>query len=68
MISYEAAGQTQLQLASPFVAAAVLKAGLNPCRLLALGLVNLNNFWIYPAKKQKMTYLPMANQKIIGVN
>ena len=32
MISYEAAGQMQLQLASPFVAA----AGLNPCLLLAL--------------------------------
>jgi len=60
MISYKAAGQTQLQLASPFVAVAVLKAGLNPCRWLALGLVILNNFWIYPAKKQKMTYLPMV--------
>ena len=57
MISYESAGQTQLHLASPLVAAAVLKAGLNPCRLLPLGLVNLNNFWIYPARKQKITYL-----------
>jgi len=60
MISYEVTGQTQLQLVSPFVAAAVLKTGLNPGRLLALGLVNLNNFWIYPARKQKMTHLPMV--------
>jgi len=51
---------------SPFVAAAVLKAGLNPCRLLTLGLVNLNNFWIYSAKKQKMnlpTYGPSSDEE-----
>jgi len=60
MISYKTTGQTQLQLASLFVVAAVLKATLIPCRLMALGLVNLNNFWIYPDKEQKMTYLPMV--------
>jgi len=43
-ISYETAGQTQLHLASPFVAA----AGLN--RWLVF-----DKFWIYPAKKQKRT-------------
>ena len=57
---HEPGGQTQLHLTSPFVAAAVLKAYLNSCRFLALPLVNLNNFWIYPAKKQKMTYLLMV--------
>jgi len=60
MISYEAAGQTQLQLASPFVAA----AGLNPCRLLALGFVNLIHFWIYPIKNKKgPTYGPNSDEE-----
>jgi len=60
MILYETAGQTQVQLASLFVAA----AGLNSCRLLALSLVNLNNFWIYPSKKQKgPTYGPKSDDE-----
>ena len=56
MISYEAVGQTHLQLDSPFVAAAVL----NPCRLVVSGLVNLDNFLDIPSQKTKMTYLPMV--------
>ena len=66
MISYEAAGQTQLQLASPFVAAAVLKAGLNACRLLALKLVNLKFFLDIPSQKTKNdlpTYGPSSDEE-----
>ena len=62
MILYETAGQTQVQLAS--LALCVPAAGLNPCRVLALGLVNLNNFWIYPSKKQKgPTYGPKSDDE-----
>ena len=60
MISYETEGQTQEQLVSPFVAAAVL----NPSRWLTLSLVNLIIFGYTQQKNKKgPTYGPNSDEE-----
>jgi len=60
MISYEAAGSNAAAAGLTFRSA----AGLNPCRLLALGFVNLIHFWIYPIKNKKgPTYGPNSDEE-----